>query len=41
MNGYHFCNILSPKQNLALWLVESGLQIVAVVSDVAVSQLDA
>ena len=72
VNGYHFCNRLSPKQNFvslhhtiiwrkaafvvgfkrvpekkavqicgptkaALWLVESGLQIVAVVSDVAVS----
>ena len=75
VNGYHFCNRLSPKQNFvslhhtiiwrkavfvvgftgsrqnavricgptkaALWLVESGLQIVAVVSDIAVSQWDA
>ena len=75
VNGYHFCNRLSPKQNFvslhhtiiwqkaafvccfqrvptkcgadlrayqtALWLVESGLQIVAIVSDVAVSQRDA
>ena len=75
VNGYHFCNRLSPKQNFvslhhtiiwrkaafvvgfkgsrqnavrfcrptkaALWLVESGLQIVAVVFDIAVSQRDA